>query len=187
MSTKTLVGILLAGTVGVIIFLFVHPSNDSRTIDIGTPNAGAACIKGAKDCLPDVNYIDTTGKAYTAASLTGKVVVVNFWATYCAPCKKEIPAFSKAYDKFKAKGVVFLGVMADSNQVDDSQLLNFASDYELTYPVVRMSSDINVSYHYPDRLPTTFVFDKTGKQVLSQVGALSDSQLDSLLSQLTGA
>jgi hypothetical protein len=57
----------------------------------------------------------------------------------------------------------------------------------MSYPVVRMSSDINVSYHYPDRLPTTFVFDKTGKQVLSQVGALSDSQLDSLLQQLTGA
>ena len=186
MSTKALVGILLAGTVGVIIFLFVHPSND-RTIDIGTPNAGAACVKGTSQCIPDVNYIDTTGKAYTPASLTGKVVVVNFWATFCQPCKKEIPAFSKAYDKFKSKGVVFLGVLSDSNQVDDSQLLNFTSDFEMSYPVVRMSSDINVSYHYPDRLPTTFVFDKTGKQVLSQVGALSDSQLDSLLEQLTGA
>jgi thiol-disulfide isomerase/thioredoxin len=104
MSTKALTGILLAGTAGVIIFLFVRLSSDpGKTIELGASKAGA-CNKGAGDCLPDVNYIDTTGKAYTPQSLQGKVVVVNFWATYCAPCKKEIPDFSKAYDKYKTKG-----------------------------------------------------------------------------------
>jgi len=186
MSTKALVGILIAGTVGVLIFLFVHPSSSSNTISIGSQSAGA-CTNGDKDCLPNVNYVDTTGKAYTPESLKGKVVVVNFWGTFCPPCKKEIPAFSRAYDKFKSKGVVFLGVLADSDNVDDSQLLNFASDFDMTYPIVRMSSDINVSFKYPNRLPTTFVFDRNGKQVLSQVGALSDSQLDALLDQLTSA
>src|SRR5262249_26007272 len=182
MSTKALTAILLAGSAGVIISLSVHLSWDpNKTIELGAAKAGA-CSKGAGDCLPDVNYIDTTGKAYTPQSLQGKVVVVNFWATYCAPCKKEIPDFSKTYDKYKGKGVVFLGVLTDNP--DDAQLLNFQSDYEMSYPVVRVSSDIMVSYHYPDKLPTTFVFNRNGKQVFSQIGQVSDHQLTSVLDQL---
>src|SRR5439155_20911808 len=113
----------------------------------------AACTKGGGDCLPDVKYLDTTGKTWVADQLLGKVVVVNFWATWCHPCQKEIPDLSKTYDKYKAQGVVFLGIMTD--QPSDSDLLNFASDYEMSYPVVRANSDILVSYNYPQALPTT--------------------------------
>src|SRR4029077_5453578 len=114
-----------------------------------------ACQRGRDNCLPDVKYVDTTGHAYSADSLTGKVVVVNFWATWCHPCQKEIPDLSHSYDKYKDKGVVFLGVMTD--QPSDADLLNFQSDYEMSYPVIRGNSDILVSYNYPQALPTTFV------------------------------
>lgn len=181
-STKALIGVLLAGTVGVIIFLFVHLSSDPKTgITVGTRTAGA-CTKGQDNCLPEVNYVDTLGQAYTPASLTGKVVVVNFWATWCKPCQKEIPDLSRLYDKYKERGVVFLGVMTDSP--DNSTLLNFQSDYEMSYPVVRANSDILLSYHYPESLPTTFVFDRGGKQVFSKVGAVRESSLAPLLEQL---
>ena len=81
MSTKALIAILVAGTVGILVFLFVHLSGSNK-ITVGTQQA-KACSKSATpdDCLPDVKYIDTTGHAYTAESLAGKVVVVNFWAT----------------------------------------------------------------------------------------------------------
>ena len=180
-STKALIGMLLAGTVGLIIFLFVHLSRDGG-IRPGANLAHAECTKGQRDCLPDVNYIDTAGVAYTRDALAGKVVLVNFWATWCHPCQAEIPALSKIYDKYKDKGVVFLGVMTDS--VDSQQLLNFQSDYEMTYPVVRANSDLMVSFNYPDALPTTFVYDRSGKQVFSHVGPLRESDLDSLLGQL---
>src|ERR1051325_2150882 len=101
MSTKALVGILLAGTAGIVIFLFVHLSSSGR-VSVGTPKA-AACTKGHGECLPEVKYVDTQGTAYTSESLAGKVVVVNCWATWCHPCHKEIPEFSKAYDKYKSK------------------------------------------------------------------------------------
>jgi len=179
MSTKALVGVLLAGTAGIVIFLFVHLSSGG-SVTVGTPKA-AACTKGNGECLPDVKYVDTQGHAYTSESLNGKVVVVNFWATWCHPCQKEIPAFSKAYDKYKAKGVLFLGVMTD--QPTNNELLNFQSDFEMTYPIVRANLDILVSFNYPQALPTTFVFNRAGKQVYSHVGPLDESALGRLLDQ----
>src|SRR5262249_39215386 len=117
MSTKALIGILLAGAVGIVIFLFVHmSSNGDITV---APAHAAACTKGDGDCLPDVKYVDTTGKAYSPETLAGKVVVVNFWATWCHPCQKEIPDLSRAFEKYKSKGLVMLGVMTD--QPTDAQ------------------------------------------------------------------
>lgn len=181
-STKALIGLLLAGTVGMIIFLFVHVSDDpNKPISVGASRA-AACARGQGDCLPDVSYVDTNGVAYTTESLAGKVVVVNFWATWCRPCLKEIPDLSKVYDQFKDRGLVILGVMTDDP--DNQTLLNFQSDNDMSYPVVRASSDILVSYAYPGALPTTFVFDRGGKRVHSHVGPLRADQLTRMLAPL---
>jgi thiol-disulfide isomerase/thioredoxin len=179
-GTKALIGVMLAGTVGLVILLFVHLTKDG--IRPGPPTAHAECTRGKPDCLPDVNYVDTAGVAYSPASLHGKVVLVNFWATWCRPCQGEIPDLSRVYDKYKSQGVVFLGVMTDSP--GNQQLLNFQSDFEMTYPVVRANSDLMVSYNYPDALPTTFVYDRSGKQVYSHVGPVRESELANLLGRL---
>jgi thiol-disulfide isomerase/thioredoxin len=193
-SNKALIGILLAGSVGMIIFLFVHLSADPKKgIELGTPSA-AACEKGSRDCLPDVTYVDTNGKAYTSKELAGKVVVVNFWATWCHPCEKEIPDLSRAYDKYKSQGVVILGVMADQPTPDAQTLLNFQSDHEMSYPVVRVNPDILSSFAYPENLPTTFIFDRTGHRVdidgnqrFFHLGAISETRLSSLLDTLVAS
>jgi thiol-disulfide isomerase/thioredoxin len=182
-STKALVGVLLAGTAGMIIFLFVHLSSDGG-IRPGVNRAHAGCTKGQRDCLPEVTYIDTMGTAYTRESLAGKVVLVNFWATWCKPCEKEIPDLSRAYEKYKSKGVVFLGVMSDNPAPDPNTLLNFQSDHDMTYPVVRSNYELMSAFHSPESLPTTFVYDRSGKQVFNRVGLLRESDLDSLLAPL---
>jgi thiol-disulfide isomerase/thioredoxin len=183
-SSKALIGVLLAGSIGVIIFLFVHLSSGSSPT-IGSKTAAASCKKG-EQCLPDVNYIDTNGIAYTKASLTGKVVIVNFWATWCKPCLKEIPDLSKISEKYKTKGVVVLGVLASDNP-DNATLLNFQSDNEMTFPTVRATSDILVAYDYPGSLPTTFIYDRAGRQTHTHVGALSAEKLEQILSPLIAA
>jgi len=180
-TTKAQIGLFLAGTVGVIIFL-ANFSDDGNKIEIGSKRA-SACAKGEDDCLPDVKYVDTTGKAYTVGDLAGKVVVVNFWATWCHPCQEEIPSLSRVYAKYKDRVVVFLGIMADQNPPSDDQLKQFESEYSLTYPVVRVNSDILTSFNYPDALPTTFVFNKSGKQVYKQLGGIDEDQLSELLDQ----
>ena len=190
-STRALIGLFLAGTIGIIIFLFVHLSADPKKgIELGT-KAAAACDKGARNCLPDVTFTDTQGHAFTGKELAGKVVVVNFWATWCHPCEKEIPDLSRAYDKYKAKGVVFLGVMADQPTPDAQVLLNFQSDHEMTYPVVRVNPELLQSFDYPENLPTTFVFDRSGHRVdvdnnqrFFHLGAISEERLSKLLDSL---
>ena len=145
--------------------------------------ARAACTSG-DECLPDVSYVDTTGVAHTRESLRGKVVLVNFWATWCAPCKKEIPDLSKLYLKYKDQGLVMLGVLTSDNP-SDAELLNFQSDYEMEFPVVRQNSDILVSFNYPQALPTTYIFDRTGKRVgKPRVGAIQPDELEATLKQL---
>ena len=183
MSTKTLIGVLLASSVGLVIFLFVHlSSGPDGPIKLGQKSA-QACNKGEDGCLPDVTYIDTQGKAYTLQSLAGKIVVVNFWATWCGPCQKEIPDLSKIYEQYKSRGVVILGIL--TNDASDTELLNFSSDYSMTYPIVRNSSDILLSYKYPGALPTTFVFDRSGHQVgKPTVGAIRGETLTAMLDQL---
>jgi thiol-disulfide isomerase/thioredoxin len=174
-TTKALVALLIAGLTGTTIFLFVMFSGG------GTASA-KTCRVGQRDCLPDVSYIDTQGTAYTPQSLAGKVVVVNFWATWCKPCQKELPDLSQVYEKYKDRGLVVLGVMTDDP--DNQALLNFQSDNMMAYPVVRVNSEIMISYDYPKALPTTFIYDRRGKRAHYQVGPLHADQLAKLVDPL---
>ena len=95
---------------------------------VGTAAAATCTPAAGKDCLPKLTYVDIDGRAYTPEAMAGKIVVINFWATWCGPCKKEIPAFSKVAEKYKDK-VVMLGLLASDNP-DAGTLLNFMSDFE---------------------------------------------------------
>jgi thiol-disulfide isomerase/thioredoxin len=177
-TTKALVALLIAGLVGGTVFLFVSLSGG------GTASA-KTCQLGERDCLPDVSFVDTHGTAYTPQSLAGKVVVVNFWATWCGPCLKEIPDLSAVYKDLKDKGVVMLGVMVDDP--DNQTLLNFQSDHMMEYPVVRVNSDIVSSYgaNYPRGWPTTYIYDRRGKQAYApHAGPLTAQKLTKMLQPL---
>jgi thiol-disulfide isomerase/thioredoxin len=145
-----------------------------------TSKSAEASCSSAKECLPDVAYEGLNKEIYPRANLQGKVVVVNFWATWCGPCKKEIPAFNAIYEQYKDRGVIMLGVLFD-NQVDDAGLLNFMSDFIMTYPVVRADRKVLEAYEYPRALPTTFVYNPAGKLVTQHVGPMSEGDLRALL------
>ncbi len=166
---------LLAATLAVTVAGAVLVGCESKT-------AEAAC-SSASECLPAITYQDINHEMYPPDALKGKIVVVNFWATWCPPCKKEIPAFNRVYAKYKDRGVVMLGMLSD-NTVDDAGLLNFMSDNEFTYPVVKVDFEIQQAYAHPSALPTTFIYDRTGKLAKKQPGEMSEEQLATVLDGL---
>lgn len=161
-STKALIGVLIAGAVGMTIFLFVNFSNDpARPLKLGAGTAKACDRTG--ECMPQLSFVDTNGVAYTPETLAGKVVIVNFWATWCPPCLKEIPDLVQVYEQHGAD-VVILGVLSGDN-VSSQELLDFASANMLSYPIVRATREIGNAFGNPGSLPTTFVYDRRGNLV----------------------
>ena len=153
---------------------------------LGACKSSEASCSTAHQCLPKVTYEDIVNKEhFPPDALKGKVVVVNFWATWCGPCKKEIPAFNRVYAKYKDQGVVMLGVLHDQT-VDNNGVLNFMSDNEFTYPVVVADQDVLSAYHYPNALPTTFIYDRNGWIVTEHKGPMSEQQLASALEKTLG-
>jgi thiol-disulfide isomerase/thioredoxin len=183
MKARTLLGTFVAAGVGVIIFLIVQNSTVTKSgVSLGARPAAAACNKNTLDCKPKLTFIDTNGDAYPPDAVQGKVLVVNFWATWCHPCQQEIPSFSRVYTKFKGQDVIMLGVMTDSP--DQNTLLNFQSDHELLYPVVRADRDILLQFEYPEAIPTTFIYDRRGNLRTNHRGPMSEDELTTLLFQL---
>ena len=129
-----------------------------------------------------MNFTDTTGEKYSRETLLGKVVIVNFWATWCEPCKDEIPDLSMVAKRYKGKNVVMLGVMVD--EPDARTLRAFVAKFALVYPIVRSDSEVQDAFKHPAGLPTTFVFDRKGNRRDHHLGSISEQQLSATVEEL---
>ena len=114
------------------------------------------------------------GGGVDTAALGGKVVVVNFWATWCVPCIQEIPSFNKLHQEFGGKGVFVLGVSMDEEGKD--RVLPFLKKHPMDYAVALGSPDLNAKYSL-DALPVTLVFDRSGKQTKRFEGFTQEAAL----------
>jgi cytochrome c biogenesis protein CcmG/thiol:disulfide interchange protein DsbE len=115
------------------------------------------------------------------ADYKGKVVIVNFWATWCGPCKLEIPDFVKLYDEYKDKGLVILGI-----SVDDSpeQLQAFMREYRMNYPVVQMRPEVEDAWGPFYGYPTSFIVARDGSICTKHIGPASHDQFESEIKAL---
>lgn len=182
MSGRAVIGLFLVLTAGSVLFLFVQTSHDERggdALELGTRSAVAACASG-KRCLPDVSWLDTRGLTHTRAALAGKIVVVNFWATWCKPCAREIPDFARIATRYGDQ-VVVLGVMMDRPGPDAGELLNFMSDHDMTYPVIPVTQEIERAFQYPSNYPTTYVFDRHGNERAWKIRPMSEAELSGVI------
>jgi peroxiredoxin len=127
---------------------------------------------------PNFTLADVNGKKVSLADFKGHPLVVDFWATWCGPCKVEIPWFVKLHDQYASQGLEILGVSADDLDKDDPAKLftekrdiaDFAQKMHMNYPVLIDADSISTSYGGLDALPTTFFIDKNGKIVASTIG-----------------
>jgi thiol-disulfide isomerase/thioredoxin len=130
---------------------------------------------------------DADGKQQAVGQWRGKVLVVNFWATWCAPCREEMPRFVAAQARDAAKGVQFVGIAVD----DAAKVRSFSDELGLNYPsLIGGYGAIELSRTLGNdlaALPFTVILGRDGKVALTHLGPLSDDKLDSVLGRLTRA
>jgi len=145
--------------------------------------AGAAVLRAQSKNVPAPDFVlkDLQGKDLKLADYKGKVLVLNFWATWCPPCRAEIPDFVEAYAANKDKGLEILGVSVDRMTAD--RLLPFVSKAKINYPVVLADAKIVQDYEPGDYIPTTIIIDKKGIVRRRHVGQMDKETLVQLFNQ----
>jgi cytochrome c biogenesis protein CcmG, thiol:disulfide interchange protein DsbE len=124
-------------------------------------------IVGVGDTAPNFTITTTAGDQMTPRNFGGKVLVVNFWASWCAPCVEEAPSLEEFAKTFKDSGVVVLGVSVDRNE---RLYQNFVKRFGLSYPQARDPEE-NLSYRYGTyKIPESYIIDRNGKVVRKYAG-----------------
>lgn len=132
-----------------------HPasSRDSERDEVPAGEIGSR--------LPDFSVKDLQGGALTSAALRGKVVLVDFWATWCAPCKKEMPGYQMLLDRYGARGLAVIGLKADMMR-DAENPVHFAKKIGVRYPLAVATADLRQKFGGIEGLPTTMLYDRVG-------------------------
>ena len=121
---------------------------------------------------PAFTLVDLAGNKVSLADYKGKPVLINFWATWCAPCKLEMPWFQEFSQKYAGQ-ITILGIAAD--EAPKSDIVSTAKHLGVTYPVLLKTDSVETAYGGVDYLPESFYVDKSGKIFLETAG-MSDGQ-----------
>jgi peroxiredoxin len=125
---------------------------------------------------PDFTLTSLDGKSVKLSDLKGKAVVLNFWATWCSPCKIEIPWFVDLQNEYGPQGLQIIGVAVDESDKDDVK--KFADQMKINYTVAMGDDSITESYGNIQGLPTTFYIGRDGKMVARVPGLVSHREIE---------
>lgn len=137
--------------------------------DTPEPQKGSVAPDFSLKSLPD-------GKDVRLSSLRGKAVLVNFWATWCEPCKIEMPSLVDLQKKYGPQGLQIVGVAMDD--ADDKEISTFAHKMGVNYLVLRGTEKVGDLYGGVDRLPMTYYLDRSGKVVDETMGMAGEATLE---------
>lgn len=131
----------------------------------------------------DFTVKDLKGREISLSNYSGKVVFLNFWATWCGPCKAEIPDFIEAYKQYKDKGMEIIGISVD--RISPKSVLKFVEKYKINYPVVMSTDKIQKDYEPGPYVPTTIIVDQEGKIRHRHIGYMDKETLKDYFLKLT--
>ena len=173
-----------------ILFLYVAVSGQPLSGQQDAGHANSHSTSGGPETgamAPDfsLKVIDCRGKSMRLSSLQGKVVLLNFWATWCEPCKIEMPWLAELQTKYGPQGLQIVGVaMDDASEKDISR---FARKMGVNYPVLQGTESVADVYGGLEGLPVSFVLDRSGVVSDRIVGLVSESVIeDAIKKSLTG-
>ena len=130
---------------------------------------------------PALTLAALDGKKISLDDLRGQVVLVNFWATWCPPCRAEMPEIQNAYEKYRAQGFTVLGVDVAE---DEATVASFVQEFKLTFPIL-LDRDTSVTKRYQvNGLPTTFFIGRDGVIRAVNLGAMNRAYIESQLAPL---
>ena len=127
--------------------------------------------EGLNQSAPDFVLPTLEGKSLRLSDFEGKVIILDFWATRCPPCREEIPDFVKLYTKYRDKGLVIIGVSLDRGSIEG--IKRFCQNEGVNYPVVIGNYEVTENYGGIRYIPTTFVIDKNKNILKKFVGYTS--------------
>ena len=151
------------------------PASSSSTSADPSDDPAAKLLLGK--AAPSFTLVDLDGKKVSLADYKGHAVVLNFWATYCGPCKLEMPWFQDLQNKYKDKGLVVLGLDQDDGMAV-KEVAAASKRVGVTYPILMPDDKVSKSYQLSDYIPETFYVDKSGKIVEQTIGAHSKNELE---------
>lgn len=139
-----------------------------------------------KPTAPDVTFTTIDGKQISMNELKGKVVLVNFWATDCPGCIKEMPDLIKTYHQYKPKGLEVIAVAMHYDQA--TQILNYSKSQSLPFPIMHdTTAEVSNKFGQVSLTPTAFIYDKQGYLLQRTMGELDFNALQQLLKKELGA
>jgi peroxiredoxin len=177
MKSKWMIG----GAAAIALALLTLPTMLRERAQAQIPVVEGASCKGEGMANLDFTLKDMNGANMKLADLKGKVVLLNFWATWCAPCLMEIPEFVKAYEEHKSKGFEIVGVLTEDS---GDQLKAFASEHNMNYPLVINTPELEDAYGPIFGLPTSVMIARDGSVCKRHFGPMSKEQLEKELKPL---
>lgn len=142
------------------VFLFAACNRDNT----GNTGSGKA---------PDFSLSDASGNKIKLSDFRGKVVMLEFWATWCPPCIESIPAMKTVHEKYKDKGFVLLGISVDRGNNAATKVSSFIKENGVSYPVFLDDGNLSSTYD-ANSIPMSFIIDKNGHIAVRHTGFISD-------------
>jgi thiol-disulfide isomerase/thioredoxin len=182
---------IIAAAAALALGLLTLPSLTNRH---GSTSTSASAATPASASSEDKDTCDGTGTAkldfvlkdmnnvpVKLAEFKGHVVLINFWATWCGPCKEEIPTFVEMYNKYRSKGLVILGVSIDDSP---AQLQAFAKEWHMQYPLLQMQTEVEDTYGPFFGIPTSYFIARNGSICKKHLGPVTKDEFERELKAL---
>ncbi len=182
-SRRPVLWLIASGSVLVLLGLFLAvwlPRSPSAS---SAPQAGRPLVVPARVdyAAPDLQLTDLEGRPVSLADYRGQVVLLNNWATWCPPCKAEMPTLQAYYEAHQGQGFVLIAVEAGEPA---DEVRAFVQQYGLTFPVWLDPQNLSLTRFRTDALPSSFVIDRSGRVRLAWTGAIERSTLEEYVTPL---